>query len=199
MPRLRLIYHRHGHHDAFEISGHIARPNRWSIRHLHGPCRVEMRAPLTTLSVMGTLSENGWLTLHKDGRRTPDPRSCVAHIAALHILGCCSEADTHVFAESTLRCCYVHAGCASWRTRAGVGGRPANLKPTPTTQTEPFNCQYTRPDRTTNSSSLSGHRSPAKYWVKVAYLETYLRKPRTTASSTRHDSRRVRHSSQQVT
>ena len=137
------------------------------------------------------------MTLHKNGRRTPDPRSCVAHLAALHILGCCSEADTHVFAESTLRCCYFHAGCASWRTRAGVGGGPATLKPTPTTQTEPFNCQYTRPDRTTNSS-LSGHRSPAKYWVKVAYLETYLRKPRSTASSTRHDSRRVRHSSLQV-
>ena len=40
-----------------------------------------------------------------------------------------------------------------------------------------FNCQYNRPDRTTRSSSRSGHRSPAKYQAKIAYLETSSHAP----------------------
>jgi hypothetical protein len=86
--------------------------------------------------------------------------------------------------------------CVAAHPSGGVDGGLATLQPTPTTQqtNNAFRCRHSRSDRTTASPSSSGHCSPGDYQVNIAHFETYPRKTRTTAYSTRPNSRRVRHS-----
>jgi hypothetical protein len=65
--------------------------------------------------------------------------SSYSSIAPLHVLSCCTEANTNVLADCTLRRCYVHAGCASRRTRAAwtAGFRSSSRRRPHDTQPEP--------------------------------------------------------------
>jgi hypothetical protein len=137
------------------------------------------------------------LTLHKDGRATTDPRRLLSSYSSTVHSGlvprsrysCIRRWHALPLPYSRWMCFAAHP---SGRRRRACESQ-ANAYHTNRTS----NCQYNRPDRTTKSSSLDGHRFLRSTKSRF-HTSRHLCKPRTTASLTRHDSRRVRHFCLQV-